>query len=132
MQVYGPTDLSRNLIDGVSVAVLGFGNQGHAHALNLRDSGARVVVGGRRGGAGWNAAARAGFSPEPIRDAVAHADVVVLLLPDEVQADVFASDVAPALPANAALVFAHGFAVAFGGVAPARGHDVVLVAPKGQ
>ncbi len=99
--------------------------------MNLRDSGARVVVGARRGGAGGNAATRAGFEVLSIADATARADLVAVLLPDEVHASIFASDVAPALRKDAALVFAHGFAVAFGGVAP-KEHDVVLVAPKGQ
>ncbi len=132
MKVYGPHDLARNLLDRATVAVLGFGNQGHAHALNLRDSGARVVVGARRGGTGWQAAAGAGFDTTTIADATARADVVAMLLPDEVQADVFASEVAPALREGAALVFAHGFAIAFGGVRAHAAHDVVLVAPKGQ
>jgi ketol-acid reductoisomerase len=132
MNVYAPHALKENLLDGATVAVLGFGNQGHAHALNLRDSGARVVVGARPSGAGFEAATRAGFETLPIRDAVAGANVVVMLLPDEVQASVFTSDVSPALRRDAALVFAHGFAVAFGGVAPGQGHDIVLVAPKGQ
>lgn len=132
MNVYTPHNLTGNLLDGATVAVLGFGNQGHAHALNLRDSGVRVVVGARSSGAGFEAAKRAGFETLPIRDAVAVANGVVMLLPDEVQASVFASDVAPALRRDAAVVFAHGFAVAFGGVDPGRGHDVVLVAPKGQ
>ncbi len=131
MNVYGPDHLAHNLLDGAAVAVLGFGNQGHAHALNLRDSGARVVVGAREGGAGWTAATRAGFETLPMREATARADVVAVLVPDEAQPDVYANEVAPALKRDAALVFAHGFAVAFGGVKP-RGHDVVLVAPKGQ
>lgn len=132
MIVYAPNDLTRNLLDGATVAVLGFGNQGHAHALNLRDSGVRVMVGARKDGAGWNAARKAGFDAMPIRDAVAGATVVVMLLPDEAQASVFAAEVGPALRADAALVFAHGFAIAFGGVDPGRDHDVILVAPKGQ
>jgi ketol-acid reductoisomerase len=132
MKVYGPPDLIRNLLDRATVAVLGFGNQGHAHALNLRDSGANVIVGARRGGSGWKAAESARFETLSIADATARADVVVMLLPDEVQASAFASDVAPALRANAALVFSHGFAVTFGGVSAGSAHDVVLVAPKGQ
>jgi ketol-acid reductoisomerase len=132
MNVYAPHDLTQNLLDGAAVAVLGFGNQGHAHALNLRDSGARVVVGARRGGAGWEAAARLGFDVLPLAEASARADVVAVLLPDEIQTTVFAAEVAPALREGAAIVFAHGFAVAFDGVRPAGAHDVVLVAPKGQ
>lgn len=131
MNVYGVADLPHNVIDGL-VAVLGFGNQGHAHALNLRDSGARVVVGARANGAGWKAAKTAGFETVSITEAATRAEVVAMLLPDEVQSDVFAKEVAPALRSNAALVFAHGFPIAFGGIAPGRSHDVALVAPKGQ
>ncbi|HXV13066.1 MAG TPA: ketol-acid reductoisomerase [Candidatus Krumholzibacteria bacterium] len=132
MNVYAHHDLKQNLLDGATVAVLGFGNQGHAHALNLRDSGARVVVGARRNGAGWKAAKAADFETLPIGDATARADVVVMLLPDEEQASVFASEVAPSLREGAVLVFAHGFMVAFGGLNTGSSHDVVLVAPKGQ
>jgi ketol-acid reductoisomerase len=132
MQVYTNADLPRNILEDATVAVLGFGNQGHAHALNLRDSGARVVVGARGGGAGWDAALREGFSPMEISAAVAAADVVAVLVPDESQASLFKETIAPALRPGAALVFAHGFAIAFGGVAVPSGHDVILVAPKGQ
>ncbi len=132
MVVYAPNHLTRNLLDGATVAVLGFGNQGHAHALNLRDSGARVLVGARPDGPGWKAAKTAGFDVLAIADATSRADVVAMLLPDEVQADVFAENIAPSLRDGAALVFAHGFAIAFGGVDAGRNHDVVLVAPKGQ
>ena len=132
MKVYTAADLSRNVLRDATIAVLGFGNQGHAHALNLRDSGARVVIGARRGGAGWNAAAREGFTPVDTAAAVAAADAVAVLVPDEAQAAVFENEIAPALRPGAALVFAHGFAIAFGGVRVPAGHDVILVAPKGQ
>ena len=125
-------DLTRNLLDGATIAVLGFGNQGHAHALNLRDRKARVVVGARRAGTAWNAAVRDGFEPREIARAVENADAVVVLLPDEVQGEAFAREIEPALKDGAVLVFAHGFAIAFGLVKPPRHHDVVLVAPKGQ
>lgn len=132
MVVYAPNHLTRNLLDGATIAVLGFGNQGHAHALNLRDSGVRVVVGARKGGSGWKAASAAGFDVLAMGEAVSRADIVALLVPDEVQADIYRVDVAPSLRDGAALVFAHGFAIAFGGVDAGRKHDVVLVAPKGQ
>ncbi len=131
MNVYGVHDLPQNVIDG-AVAVLGFGNQGHAHALNLRDSGAKVIVGARLNGAGWRASKAAGFDTYSITEAAVRAEVVAMLLPDEVQSQVFAAEVAPALKSNAALVFAHGFPVAFGGIEAPPSHDVVLVAPKGQ
>jgi ketol-acid reductoisomerase len=132
MNVYTGADLAHNVLTDATIAVLGFGNQGHAHALNLRDSGARVVVGARRGGSGWNAAVREGFEPREMADAVAAADAVAVLVPDEAQAALFRDMIAPALRPGAALVFAHGFSVAFGGVAAPAGHDVILVAPKGQ
>jgi ketol-acid reductoisomerase len=132
MKVSTAADLNRNVLVGRPVAVIGFGNQGHAHALNLRDSGAAVRIGAREGGGGWNAAARAGFEPRSVADAVRDAEVVAVLLPDEMQAAVFAAGIAPALAPGAALVFAHGFSVAFGGIDVPDGHDVVLVAPKGQ
>ena len=132
MKVFTATDLARDRLGGASVAVLGFGNQGHAHALNLRDAGTRVVVGARPGGTGWEAARKDGFEAMEIPAAVAAADVVSVLLPDEVQAEVFAREIAPNLKRGATLVFAHGFAVTFGGVTLPAGHDVVLVAPKAQ
>jgi ketol-acid reductoisomerase len=132
MKVYSEADLVGNVLRDVPVAVLGFGNQGHAHALNLRDSGARVIVGARAGGSGWNAAAREGFEPRDMADAASAAGVVAVLLPDESQAALFRDVIAPALKPGAALVFAHGFSVAFGGVTAPPGHDVILVAPKGQ
>lgn len=132
MKVYTDKDLPRNVLGDAVVAVLGFGNQGHAHALNLRDSGARVVVGERTGGRGWTAAERAGFKPLEVPAAVQQADAVVVLVPDEVQNALFDAQIVPSLRPGAALVFAHGFAVAFEGVTLPAEHDVVLVAPKGQ
>ncbi len=132
MKVYSEADLGMNVLRDVPVAVLGFGNQGHAHALNLRDSGARVIVGARVGGAGWNAAAREEFEPREMAEAASAADVVAVLLPDESQAELFRDVIAPVLKPGAALVFAHGFSVAFGGVNVPSGHDAILVAPKGQ
>ncbi|HEX5131564.1 MAG TPA: ketol-acid reductoisomerase [Candidatus Krumholzibacteria bacterium] len=132
MKVLTGSDLPRNTLAGRTVAVLGFGNQGHAHALNLRDSGATVVVGARPGGRGWNAAAAEGFTPMAPAAAVSQADVVAVLVPDEAQGALFESLVAQSLRPGAALVFAHGFSVAFGAIRIPAGHDVILVAPKGQ
>lgn len=132
MEIFREKDLEKNVIKGATVAVLGYGNQGHAHALNLRDSGVDVIVGARRGGSGWSRAEADGFEPREIGEATAAADFVANLLPDEVQADVYASDIAPNLRDGAALFFAHGFTIAFGAIAAPAGHDVILVAPKGQ
>jgi len=132
MKIYGVDDLNRNLLRKSTVAILGFGNQGHAHALNLRDSGVITVVGTRKGGRGWEQAAKAGFDSVGIAEAAAAADAVVVLLPDEVQGDVFRKEIGPALKPGSTIVFPHGFAIAFGIVKPPAGHDVVLVAPKAQ
>ena len=121
-------DLS--LLDG-TVAVVGYGSQGHAHALNLHDSGVRVVVGLREGSSSWAEAEEAGLEVRTISEAVRGAQLVSLLLPDQFQPQVFTEAVEPALEPDAAILFAHGFNVLYGRIAPAAGHDVVMVAPKG-
>ena len=121
-------DLS--LLDG-RVAVVGYGSQGHAHALNLHDSGVRVVVGLREGSASWRDAEEAGLEVRTIPEAVRGAQVVSLLLPDQVQPQVFTESVEPTLEPGAAVLFAHGFNVLYGASRPAAGHDVIMVAPKG-
>jgi ketol-acid reductoisomerase len=132
MRIYQERDLHTNVLEASKVAIIGYGNQGHAHALNLRDSGVAVVIGAREHGEGWRRAAADGFTPTTVKDAVREADYVAVLLPDEVQGPVFEEDIQPHLRSGAALVFAHGFTIAFGVVKPPPGHDVVLVAPKGQ
>jgi ketol-acid reductoisomerase len=121
-------DLS--LLDG-TVAVVGYGSQGHAHALNLHDSGVKVVVGLREGSSSWGAAEEAGLEVRPIADAVRGAQIVSLLLPDQVQPQVYDDHVAGALEPGAAVLFAHGFNVLYERVSPPEGHDVIMVAPKG-
>ena len=113
------------------VAVVGYGSQGHAHALNLHDSGVEVEVGLREGSPSRAAAEEAGLRVGTVAEAVSGAQVVSLLLPDQVQPRVFADDVAANLAPDAALLFAHGFNVHYGRIAPPPGHDVVMVAPKG-
>lgn len=114
-----------------TVAVVGFGNQGHAHALNLRDSGIRVVVGARRDSAGARRAIEHGFEPLDIAAAVSRADLVILALPDEVQAEVYQQHVAPKIKAGATLGFLHGFAIRYEFIRPRNDVGVILVAPKG-
>ena len=121
-------DLS--LLDG-TVAVVGYGSQGHAHALNLHDSGVKVVVGLREGSSSWRDAEGAGLEVKAISEAVRGAQLVSLLLPDQVQPQVFTEHVEPELGDDAAVLFAHGFNVLYGRIAPAAGHDVIMVAPKG-
>jgi ketol-acid reductoisomerase len=122
-------DGNLDLLSG-KVAVIGFGSQGHAHALNLRDSGVEVEVGLREGSASREAAEDAGLTVQTIPEAVRGAELVAILLPDHVQKDVYERDVAPNLEPGAAVLFAHGFNIHFGRIAPPEGHDVVMVAPK--
>jgi ketol-acid reductoisomerase len=119
-----------DLLSG-KVAVIGYGSQGHAHALNLHDSGVDVEVGLRDGSPSRAAAEEAGLRVGTVAEAVADAQVVSLLLPDQVQPGVYEEDVAPNLSPSAALLFAHGFNVHYGRIAPPAGHDVIMVAPKG-
>jgi len=118
------------LLDG-KVTVVGYGSQGHAHALNLHDSGVEVVVGLRAGSPSWAAAENAGVAVAPVAEAVKGAQIVSLLLPDQVQPAVWEEHVAPNLADGAAVLFAHGFNVHYGRIAPPAGHDVIMVAPKG-
>jgi ketol-acid reductoisomerase len=119
-----------DLLDG-KVAVLGYGSQGHAHALNLSDSRVDVVVGLREGSKSWAAAEEAGLTVKTVPEAVKGAQLVVFLVPDGDQPSVWENDVAPNLAEGAALLFAHGFNVHYGRIAPPAGHDVIMVAPKG-
>jgi ketol-acid reductoisomerase len=113
------------------VTILGYGSQGHAHALNLRDSGVDMQVGLRAGSPSWASAEAAGLAVNTIPAAVSEAQIVALLMPDQVQPKVFETEVAPNLGADAAVLFAHGFNIHYGRIAPASGHDVIMVAPKG-
>jgi ketol-acid reductoisomerase len=125
------THVRPGILAGKRVLVAGYGNQGRPQALNLRDSGFDVVVAARPGGSGWKRASEDGFRPRPFTEGCADADVVMLLVPDEVQGDVFRDSVSDSLRSGAALCFAHGFSVAFGEINTEE-HDVLLVAPKGQ
>ncbi len=130
MRFFTQVDADAAVIADKTIAVAGYGNQGRPQALNLRDSGCRVIVGAREG-SGRKAAAADGFEVVSIGEAARRADIFMMLLPDEVQAAVFREEVRGGLRSRATLCFAHGFAVAFGGIDD-RDHDVVLVAPKGQ
>jgi ketol-acid reductoisomerase len=113
------------------VAILGYGSQGHAHALNLADSGVDVMVGLRDGSQSWSEAEEAGLKVGTVPEAVKDAQIVAFLLPDGPQAQVYRDEVAPNLAPGAALLFAHGFSVHYGRIEPPAGHDVIMVAPKG-
>ena len=129
--LYEPDAPLEPLLDR-TVAVLGFGAQGHAHALNLRDSGVRVIVANRRDSATGRHAIDSGFEPTSIPDAVARADLILFALPDEAQARVYDEQVAPHLRAGQALGWIHGFNVHFRWIAPRADVDVIMVAPKAQ
>ena len=130
MNVFYDKDCDLSLIKGKRIAIIGYGSQGHAHALNLNDSGMNVVVGLRKEGASWGKAAKAGLKVAEIRDAVKDADLVMLLMPDETIDSVYQADIAPVIKQNAALAFAHGFNVHYGQVSPRADLDVIMIAPK--
>ena len=129
--LYYEKDADPALIAGRKVAILGYGSQGHAHALNLRDSGVDVRVGLREGSASKAKAEAEGLKVLPTDQASAEADVVMMLLPDTDQGDVFRDAVGPNMKAGDALLFAHGFNIRFGQITPPEGVDVAMVAPKG-
>lgn len=130
MKVFYDKDCDLSLIKGKTVAIIGYGSQGHAHALNLHESGVKVIVGLRKGGASWNKAANAGLAVQEVAEAVKAADVVMILLPDESIAEVYRNQVEPNIRSGAVLAFAHGFNVHYGQVVPRDDIDVIMVAPK--
>jgi ketol-acid reductoisomerase len=129
--IYYEKDADLNALKGKTVAIIGYGSQGHAHAQNLRDSGVKVIVGQRPGGKNYDLAKSHGFEPMSAADAAKQADVINILLPDEVQADVYRADIMPHLKPGKVLMCSHGFNIHFGQITPPKGVDVLLVAPKG-
>ena len=130
MQLYYDKDCDLSLIKGKKVAIIGYGSQGHAHAQNLHDSGVKVTVGLRKGGASWDKAKKAGLTVKEVDDAVKGSDVVMILLPDENIAEVYRNHVEPNAKKGAALAFAHGFNIHYGQVVPREDLDVIMIAPK--
>jgi ketol-acid reductoisomerase len=130
MKVYYDKDADLSLVKGKKVTILGYGSQGHAHALNLNESGVKVTVGLRKGGASWDKAKKAGLKVAEIGDAVKGADIVMMLMPDEHIAAVYKAEVEPNVKKGAALAFAHGFNIHYGQVQPRADLDVWMVAPK--
>ena len=130
VRVYYDADADRRRLATRTFAIIGYGSQGHAHALNLRDSGARVIVGLRPGGRSADAARAAGLDVRPVAAACADADVIMLLVPDQDTRAVYEASVAPALGPGKTLMFAHGFNIHFGEIVPPAGVDVTMVAPK--
>ncbi len=129
--IYYDDDANLQLLSGKKIAVLGYGSQGHAHALNAKESGLDVIVGLREGSASWSQAEQAGLRVATVAEAAAEGDVVMVLLPDEVQGRIYREEIAPGLQAGDTLAFAHGFNVQFHQVVPPEGVDVIMVAPKG-
>ncbi len=130
-EIFYDKDADLSLIQGKKVAVIGYGSQGHAHSLNLKDSGVDVVVGLQPGSKSKAVAEEQGLKVLTPAEASAWADVIMILTPDPAQRHVYASDIEPNLSAGKALVFGHGFSVRFGYIAPPSDVDVFLVAPKG-
>jgi len=130
-KLYYESDGDFSAISGRKIAVLGYGSQGHAHALNLKESGATVTVGVRPGSDGWKRAESHGWTPQSPADAVKDADVIGIFVPDHVQKQVWDDVVAPALRPGSTVLFAHGFCIHFGQIVPPANVNVIMVAPKG-
>ena len=128
---YYDSDCNLGVLDGKTVAIIGFGSQGHAHAQNLHESGVNVVVGLRKGSASCAKAEAAGLTVMEPAEAAKAGDIVMMLVPDEVAADIYAKDVAPNMKEGDVLCFAHGFNIHFGFIKPAANIDVIMIAPKG-
>jgi len=128
--VYYDKDCDLNIIKSKKVAMIGFGSQGHAHAENLRDSGVEVIVGLKEGGSSWNKAAKKDFQVMSVAEATKVASVIMILLPDEVQADVYTNEIEPNLDKGDTIAFGHGFNIHYGQVVPKDGINVMMVAPK--
>ena len=129
--IYHEQDANPELIQGKKIAVIGYGSQGHAHALNLKDSGCDVRVGLREGSKSWQAAEEAGLKVMTVADAAKEADLIMILAPDEKQAEIYEQSIAPNLNSGDTLAFAHGFNIHFGYIKPPADVDVIMIAPKG-
>ena len=129
--IYYDKDADLSVLKNKTIAILGYGSQGHAQAQNLRDSGCNVIIGQRPGSPNYDLAVKHGFKPMSAAEATKQADIVNILLPDEVQGDVYRSDVKPNLQPGNVLMCSHGFNIHFGQVEPPQGVDTLLVAPKG-
>ena len=130
-KMYYEKDCDIKYLDGKKITIIGYGSQGHAHAMNLKDSGCDVCVGLREGSKNWANAETAGLAVKTVADAAKWGDIVMILINDEVQADVYKKDIAPNLSAGNMLMFAHGFNIHFKQIVPPAGVDVSMIAPKG-
>ncbi len=130
-KIYYANDCNLSLLDGKKVAIIGYGSQGHAHALNLHDSGVDVIVGLYEGSKSWRKAADAGLKVATVAQASKEADIIMILLPDEIQADIYKESIEPNLTSGKVLAFAHGFNIHFNQIIPPKDVDVIMIAPKG-
>ncbi|MGN1084005.1 MAG: ketol-acid reductoisomerase [Lachnospiraceae bacterium] len=130
-KIYYQQDCNLALLDGKTVAVIGYGSQGHAHALNMKDSGVHVVIGLYEGSKSWAKAEAAGFEVYTAAEAAKRADIIMILINDEKQKKMYEESIAPNLQPGNMLMFAHGFAIHFGQIIPPKDVDVVMIAPKG-
>ncbi|WP_304345475.1 ketol-acid reductoisomerase [Campylobacter showae] len=130
VSIYYDKDCDLSLIRSKTVAMIGFGSQGHAHAENLRDSGVKVIVGLAKGGKSWAKAEAKGFEVKTVAEAAKAANVIMILTPDELQAEIFERDIKPNLNEGDAIAFGHGFNVHFGQIKAPEGIDVIMIAPK--
>ena len=130
-KMYYEKDCDLNYLNGKKIAIIGYGSQGHAHAMNLRDSGCDVIVGLYKGGKSWSVAEKDGFTVMETAEATKIADIIMILINDERQADMYKKDIAPYLTAGKALAFAHGFNIHYGQIKPPADVDVFMIAPKG-
>ncbi|MDA3900950.1 MAG: ketol-acid reductoisomerase [Spirochaetes bacterium] len=131
MKVYRESDTNLELLNGKKVAIIGYGSQGYGHSNNLKDSGVDVTVGLRKGSPSWKKVEAAGIAPREVGEAVKWADLIMILVPDEIQGEVYDSDIKPYLASGKMLMFAHGFNIIYGQINPPADVDVVMVAPKG-
>ena len=129
-KIYYQKDCDLNKLKGKTVAIIGYGSQGHAHALNLKESGVNVVVGLYEGSKSWEKAEKQGLKVMLTKDAVKAADIIMILINDEKQAAMYKEDIEPNLKPGKMLMFAHGFAIHFGQIVPPKGVDVAMIAPK--
>ena len=130
-KMYYEKDCDLNKLNGKTIAIVGYGSQGHAHALNLRDSGCDVIIGLRKGGKSWPVAEKDGFDVMTVAEATQKADIIMILINDEKQADMYKKDIEPYLTEGKAIAFAHGFNIRYKQIVPPANVDVFMAAPKG-
>ena len=130
-QIYYNKDADIKNIKNKTIAIIGYGSQGHAHARNLHDSGMKVMVGLRKGSAHWKRAEKDGLKVTTVPEATKKADILMILIPDDKQRDMYENDIAPNLSKGKAIAFGHGFNIHFGQIDPPKDVDVFMVAPKG-